>query len=153
MRGSVHRFAQVMEMQLKANDHKPGWENDPIRGLYEHLKEEVDELKEALDNVDIEEALKECADVANMAMMVWDNLDRAIRSASAKPVPLYHEGDEVLVYGATNGIHGDVGVITAIVQEEPESHAIYHIDITVDGEKTGETTRVYKEQMRPVKTP
>lgn len=44
LRPEVLAFAQTMEEQLRANDHKPGWKNDPPIDLIARLREEVEEL-------------------------------------------------------------------------------------------------------------
>lgn len=91
LRPEVAAFAQALEAQLRANDHKSGWKGDSVSSLMERLKEEVDELVKALCSHLIEygrakrgteepllfadtefEVLKEAADVANFAMMIAD---------------------------------------------------------------------------------
>ena len=73
LRPEVLAFAHAMEAQLRANDHKPGWKSDTLDSLHRRL---VEESKEVLDSIN-EEAppntiAKECADVANFAMMLAD---------------------------------------------------------------------------------
>lgn len=47
-RPAVHAFAHLMEMQLRANDHKGGWDDvDPL-WLCDRLEEKVSELKAEL---------------------------------------------------------------------------------------------------------
>lgn len=76
-------FAYEMERVLKANDHKGGWEKCDIAFFVGKLKEEQGELIEALWHYDIDDnktdvvklgIVKEAADLANIAMMVYDNL-------------------------------------------------------------------------------
>lgn len=75
LRPQVRRFAELMELQLRANDHKGGWQDDSMSALFRRLKEECDELGEAImyrvsrgeKNVG-----REAADVANFAMMITD---------------------------------------------------------------------------------
>lgn len=73
LRPEVIAFARLMEDQLRANDHKPGWiQNGPF-DLWPRLMEEAGELKMALiarDGPDV--IAKEAADVANFAMMIAD---------------------------------------------------------------------------------
>lgn len=86
-RPEVRAFADLMEAQLRANDHKPGWKNDNDLDLFERLGEESAELLSALHRhakrlswgdgwvmeTDTEERIgREAADVANFAMMIAD---------------------------------------------------------------------------------
>lgn len=87
-RPEVQAFADLMEQQLRANDHKPGWKGeDAISDLFPRLIEEAEELQEALQQWAVrvgwgESALylpqnvarvgREAADVANFAMMIAD---------------------------------------------------------------------------------
>lgn len=77
LRPEVQRFAELMELQLRANDHKPGWKNDTARSLFRRLSEdEIAELGAAisvrLTTGDATGVAKEAADVANFAMMIAD---------------------------------------------------------------------------------
>lgn len=94
VRPEVAAFAVLMEQQLRANDHKPGWKRDHAAALLHRIADEYDELSNALRRradiaTDYEpsrgsdplwgdpEAIatligKEAADVANFAMMVAD---------------------------------------------------------------------------------
>lgn len=71
LRSEVIIFAQMMERQLKANDHKTGWKNDAPFDLMERLWEEANELNNT-PFVLADKIGKESADVANFAMMVAD---------------------------------------------------------------------------------
>lgn len=77
-RPEVEAFADAMEAQLLANDHKPGWKRDFPSELLRRLKEESTELSRELREWDGSNAnspkrvLKEAADVANFAMMIAD---------------------------------------------------------------------------------
>lgn len=86
LRPEVAAFAQLMERELRANDHKGGWANEDPRHLYDRLIEEDSELKVALHQyqgrvrrgeggptADASEIVgSEAADVANFAMMIAD---------------------------------------------------------------------------------
>ena len=72
-RGSVHRFANSMEEQLRANDHKGGWANMTHQALYRRLREESSELWHAIQDHDTGAIIKEAADVGNFAMMISEN--------------------------------------------------------------------------------
>jgi NTP pyrophosphatase (non-canonical NTP hydrolase) len=74
-RKEVRVFAALMEHKLKKNDHKPNFENTDINYLLERLKEEVQELHEAVANESWFEVMLEAADVANFAcIIVWNIL-------------------------------------------------------------------------------
>ncbi|BFH63945.1 hypothetical protein [Paenibacillus azoreducens] len=68
-RAEIQWFAQQMETKLRENDWKGGWKDCRIQYLLEKLDEEVHELSGCISN---EEAIKEAADVANIAMMIAD---------------------------------------------------------------------------------
>lgn len=78
LRPEVLAFARLMEQQLRANDHKPGWKNDNPMALLDRADEELNELHAALMRafVDMksnrETVGKEAADVANFALMIAD---------------------------------------------------------------------------------
>lgn len=70
-RAEVEWFAVMMEKQLAANDHKPGWHRDSLESLLERAKEELSELDDAITSgEDPEVIIREAADVANFAMMI-----------------------------------------------------------------------------------
>jgi hypothetical protein len=62
-----------MEKTLQENDHKTGWKDLSFQHLLERLRQELAELESAIiwgeDN-----AKQECTDIANFAMMIFDNL-------------------------------------------------------------------------------
>lgn len=77
-RPEVAAFANLMECQLRANDHKPGWKGEAIGSLRNQLFREARELSDALnlrimDPSNAAAAVgREAADVANFAMMIAD---------------------------------------------------------------------------------
>ena len=90
-RKEVKRFAARMEEVLQENDHKGHWSKCSYAYLLQGLKQEVDELDEALEGHVIGQVMprdlsgassveqygeveKEAVDVANFAMMIADNL-------------------------------------------------------------------------------
>jgi NTP pyrophosphatase (non-canonical NTP hydrolase) len=96
-RREVVWFADHMERKLRDNDHKGGWsDSDPFL-LLEHLKEEVDELDEAVEsymqdpykNLELmNRVIDEAADVGNMAMMVADVMNKQVAvTGSSKLYP------------------------------------------------------------------
>ena len=75
VREEVAKFAQVMEHKLRCNDHKPHWKElgvDSAQWFLDRLREEVEELDEALSRGDRDDIMKEAADVGNYAMMIMD---------------------------------------------------------------------------------
>jgi len=72
MRPQLAWFANEMERQLEANDHKSGWQYYTLKQLLRRLKQEVGELERAI-NVGKLDVVEEAADVANFAMMIADN--------------------------------------------------------------------------------
>jgi NTP pyrophosphatase (non-canonical NTP hydrolase) len=90
MRPEVLAFAWLMERELRANDHKPGWKHDSQRQLLNRLHQEVRELhneilQPAWSMPNYQRVPKEAADVANFAMMIADNaggLDMAWAAAA-----------------------------------------------------------------------
>jgi NTP pyrophosphatase (non-canonical NTP hydrolase) len=83
IRPEVRMFAVQMETQLRANDHKPGWSGDRLVDLLQRIYDEAHELNEAIncDGGRPERIIKEAADVANFAMMIADNAQRALLRA------------------------------------------------------------------------
>lgn len=79
IRKALQRFAEKMESQLKANDHKSGWIGCSFTFLEDELNRNNRELRSALFSMeDTKEIIKRCANVANFAMMIADNLDKQI---------------------------------------------------------------------------
>lgn len=85
-RQTIEWFAQEMEAKLRENDHKGGWQGCRFTALFPRLRQETDELlvkahplqldtiAETLTLEDACELVRECADIANFAMMIADNI-------------------------------------------------------------------------------
>ena len=72
---SVIVFTNDMIAKLMENQHKRHWSNSTSEYLFQRLQEEVEELHEALHHKNkVRDIIRECADVANFAMMIADNL-------------------------------------------------------------------------------
>jgi NTP pyrophosphatase (non-canonical NTP hydrolase) len=71
---ALHAFQRIMFDKLKANRHKGGWKNASKRELFERLRAELTELQDEMlhGTPDPDAIAKECADVANFAMMIAD---------------------------------------------------------------------------------
>lgn len=87
--GDVKAISETMAMKFERNLFKP----DPLMNpdgegrRHEHLSEdffldrmrgEMKEIEEALEAGDLEGALKECADVANFAVMLYGKIRRKL---------------------------------------------------------------------------
>lgn len=77
MRKPLRKFARFQEKILKQNDYKrPRWDKLRLIELLDRLEDEVIELKDALLMNNYEQSQKECADIANYAMMIYDKRNR-----------------------------------------------------------------------------
>jgi NTP pyrophosphatase (non-canonical NTP hydrolase) len=77
LRAAVLWFAEAMEVQLSANDHKPGWGQSTLKQLLYRLEQEAGELRRAIERGDAARVvIGEAADVANFALMIADNAAR-----------------------------------------------------------------------------
>ena len=84
-RKEVQEFACLMESKLQENEHKPHWGKCNQEYLLTRLDEEVEELHKCfffyspggmsffMDGQHKDKIAGEAADVANFAMMLWDN--------------------------------------------------------------------------------
>jgi NTP pyrophosphatase (non-canonical NTP hydrolase) len=66
----IRRFLDAMVYKLGLNAHKGRWENISAERAMELLKDEVEELTEALRRGNLIETTLESADVANFALMI-----------------------------------------------------------------------------------
>ena len=75
-RKSILLFAMQMESKLRVREEKGCWSSINISTLFTYLKGEVEELEEAVkrDPMLKTEIVDECADIANYAMMIFDNI-------------------------------------------------------------------------------
>ncbi|MBK5474390.1 hypothetical protein JFU54_28820 [Bacillus sp. TH19] len=79
MRNEVIWFAECMESKLQENDHKGGWKQCGKYWLFERMQEEITELLQELsrfgnDAKNEDMIIRECADIANFAMMIADKV-------------------------------------------------------------------------------
>lgn len=77
VRPEIARFAELMEVKMAQNDHKPPWRGESIRRLLDQLFDEFLELQHAVDEFEVftreaEPVIEEAVDVANFAMMIAD---------------------------------------------------------------------------------
>lgn len=71
-REQVKWFAGEMEQRLKENEHKGDWDGCSIEYLIQRLYEEFTELFSIVNTSDKTLIVRECADIANFAMMIAD---------------------------------------------------------------------------------
>lgn len=73
VRPEVLRFAMHMEAILRRHDHKGGWIDCSYEYLFDKLREEVKELKQAFAaSGAYGNTQNECGDVGNIVMMIFD---------------------------------------------------------------------------------
>lgn len=77
----VETFAEEMEKQLRANDHKGTWEDITFYWLMDGLKRNTAALRTCVNQEprglnQQEEILRRAANIANFAMMIADNAQR-----------------------------------------------------------------------------
>lgn len=83
LRPEVIEFAKAMEKVLKENDYKMHWTESDVHSLFEKAKREMRELEESLGYIcrecgekhepsTLHKPEKECVDVANFMMMIFD---------------------------------------------------------------------------------
>ena len=94
MRKEVKQFAKQMEIKLRENDHKGGWSNCRLKDLWGMIGIEIHELLWELHECNVnsisenitkngaQKITRECADIANFAMMISD-----IATKKAKTTP------------------------------------------------------------------
>jgi len=80
----VKALAVTMEEKLLLNEHKGLWDDITDIQLCKYMQEEVDEVVDAVLHGTDDEIQKECADVANFAMMLHDNVRRRTRQKEYK---------------------------------------------------------------------
>lgn len=78
-RPAVREFAIEMERKLAKNDHKTEWNKLPLAAFVRRLQNEVEELKMAIEYETPDAVTKECADVANFALIIADRATRDCR--------------------------------------------------------------------------
>lgn len=72
----VKSLAVTMEEKMSLNEHKGLWDGISDIQLCKYMQGEVDEVVDAVLHGTDDEIQKECADVANFAMMLHDNVKR-----------------------------------------------------------------------------
>lgn len=73
-RGIVQKFAVQMEIKLRENDHKGGWEEMADEEIIAKILHETGEILTEKACITGNNPQDEAIDVANFAMMLWDNM-------------------------------------------------------------------------------
>jgi len=82
-RESVSRFASEMEHTLSKHEDKGGWEKIPNSDLIHKAAHEMMELNAEIEKKDLSGIMHESVDLANFAMMIYDN---AWREHTSEPI-------------------------------------------------------------------
>ena len=72
LRERVNGFFKILARMLVSNGRKLSWRKCRRTWLLMRLRQEVEELDEAMNAGLSEDVKKECMDVAAFAMMIWD---------------------------------------------------------------------------------
>jgi len=73
----IRRFVGLMCEKLQKNVHKGRWEHKNRKQCFQGLMGEIRELRESLEKFHEDEAIiRECADVANFAMIIASVVER-----------------------------------------------------------------------------
>lgn len=70
---ALNDFVVHMSHKLLLTRHRPHWSDSTTAFLLKRLKDEVVELEKAYKDDKRKDIVRECADVANFAMMIADN--------------------------------------------------------------------------------
>jgi|AGTN01.1.fsa_nt_gi hypothetical protein len=73
LRPEVQKFAEAMELLLRANEHKTSWKICQQNYLLRKMIGNADALEGALRRSDKAAILRRAVNVANFAMMIVDN--------------------------------------------------------------------------------
>lgn len=74
----VQDFAIQMELTLQDNDHKGGWEDMADEEIIARILQETSEVITDKACITGNSPEREAIDVANFAMMLWDNITRRL---------------------------------------------------------------------------
>lgn len=79
----VNALRSPMLEKLRANSHKTHWRDCFVNDLIEMMEHEIQALKDKLIKMDLPEAKNSCADIANSAAKICDNIDQKFISKEA----------------------------------------------------------------------
>ena len=98
---AVMSFITDMKYKLRLNNHKGYWRNYNLKYLLDKLEGEVAELKKAsqvwsvsnkVDHAKLIDIIHECADIANFALMIADNMKHVMKELDDAPNGVYPSG-------------------------------------------------------------
>ena len=72
IRPCVGNLAICMESRLKEKDWKGGWQAMTLAEILQRIREETDELEEAIKVGDVDLIMNDCVDVANFCAFMFD---------------------------------------------------------------------------------
>lgn len=104
---ATEQFRQMMLRKLHAHADKGDWKTMQVPYLLDRAEQELNEVRQAVSNGSSKQAVQdECADVANLLMMLADNYEGTPPMALYKPVGgKYHRG----IHGVKGGyMHVDI---------------------------------------------
>ena len=133
LRPEVRAFAEAMELKLRKNDFKGGWDDyDPI-DLYPFLMKETEELYEHLDyqpDGGLGPA-REAIDVGNYAMMIFDQSRKRMARNCGEGGCCPQDGDKDLP-NPRNFVHDDekrLKILTTLYEERVLPRVLKKLDI------------------------
>ena len=79
LRPELREFAEAMELRLRENDHKSGWDEMTISQCHYRFHQEAHELDKAIFGWEgLESILHESEDAANFLFFLWWNARREL---------------------------------------------------------------------------
>nr|WP_319776000.1 hypothetical protein [uncultured Sphaerochaeta sp.] len=72
----ISAFVETMRYKLAQNNHKGYWDKSTLLRLANRVKEELDEVVDAILTGTLEDVQNEAADVGNFAMFIHSNAKR-----------------------------------------------------------------------------
>lgn len=81
-RKAILNFAQIMETKLSQHDDRPDWLDEELPFLVKRFRDEILELDNELGKArpNPNHIILECADVANMAMMIAETASKRLKA-------------------------------------------------------------------------
>ncbi len=80
LRPELRVFAEALEIRLRENDHKEGWDRMPVRACLDRAHDEFWELTKEVVHPDplVTSVLHESEDAANFLFFLWWNARREL---------------------------------------------------------------------------
>ena len=79
LRPELRKFAEALELRLRENDHKSGWDSMSVASCHRRFHQEVVELDRAyFSTARLSEVLHESEDAANFLFFLWWNAKREL---------------------------------------------------------------------------